>query len=292
MPYSAVGHVPAARTARAAQRFSAAHPGVVAAGRAGWCAKGVVYVVAGGLILAVAAKASGWAATAAADEEASPTGAFASVAGSTGGTALLGLLAAGMLLYAGWRLVTAALPGGTDTSAILHRAGYVVSAVMYMTFAITAIALARNSRADEDGNQRVSDISQSVMSYTAGRLLVGLVALIVVAAGVYRVSKGLRVDVTDEMNLAGMSPERVCWTKRVGAVGEVGRGVGIGLVGFFLLRSAITYHASEATGLDGALRRLAVQPWGQVVVALIGVGFVAYGVFCLATFTHRQLQAP
>ena len=48
----------------------------------------------------------------------------------------------------------------------------------------------------------------------------------------------------------------------------------------------------QATGLDGALRRLATQTGALVVVVIIGVGFVAYGAFCLATFTHRRLQAP
>jgi hypothetical protein len=40
------------------------------------------------------------------------------------------------------------------------------------------------------------------------------------------------------------------------------------------------------------LRRLAVTSWGVVVVFVVGIGFAAYGVFCLATFTHRRLQAP
>lgn len=293
MPYSAVSQsVGGAHHRRSARRFTADHPGVVAAGRAGWCAKGVVYAVAGGLILAVAAEASGWAATDAADNEASPTGAISTVADSAGGTFLLILLAIGMLLYAGWRVVSAALPGDTDASALAHRLGYVVSAIMYTTFAITAVALARNANADEDGNQRVTDLSASVMEHTAGRLVIGLVAVIIMCVGAYRISKGARMDVSDELNFRGMSADRVRWTKRLGAVGEAGRGIGIGLVGFFMLRSAIAYNAEEATGLDGALRRLALESWGQLVVAVVGVGFLAYGVFCLATFTHRQLQAP
>jgi len=84
----------------------------------------------------------------------------------------------------------------------------------------------------------------------------------------------------------------VVWTQRLAAIGEVGRGVGIGLVGGFMLRAAITFDASEATGLDGALRRLATHTWGLVVVVVVGIGFLAYGIFCLATFTHRRLQAP
>ena len=58
---------------------------------------------------------------------------------------LLWLLAIGMLLYAAWRVVSALLPGGTDAKAWAHRIGYIASAVMYMTFAFTAIALARRT---------------------------------------------------------------------------------------------------------------------------------------------------
>src|SRR4029077_19388824 len=96
-------------------RLTAEHPGLVKLGRAGWLAKGIVYVIAGVLALGVAAKASGWADTSTAgNQEASPTGAIKTVAGSSGGTLLLWLLAAGLLLYSAWRLVTAFLPGGSD----------------------------------------------------------------------------------------------------------------------------------------------------------------------------------
>jgi hypothetical protein len=274
--------------------LTAEHPGVVKIGRAGWFAKGVVYVIAGYLVLAVAAQASGWSTNppAAADAEASPTGAIKTVAGSSGGTALLWLLALGMLLYAAWRVVSALLPGGTDADAWVHRVGYLVSAVIYTTFAISAIALARDANDVQNGNAKVTDISASIMTHSAGRLVIGVVGVIVIAVGLYRIFKGVTIDVADELDMSGMSPARVMWTKRLGAVGEVGRGIGIGLVGFFMVRSAMTYDANQATGLDGALRRLAIESWGVVVVAIVGIGFAAYGIFCLATFTHRRLQAP
>jgi Domain of Unknown Function (DUF1206) len=287
---SSVRH-PAARVENPVARLTAEHPGVVKIGRAGWFAKGIVYVIAGFLALEVAVRASGWSESTG-KQEASPTGAIKTVAGTGGGTALLWLLALGMLIYAAWRLVSALLPGGHDADARLHRVGYVVSAVIYTTFAVSAFALARRATSDQNGNKKVTDISTSVMSHTAGRLLLGLVGVIVMAVGLYRLSKGVKVDVTDELDLSGMSSSRITWTKRLGAVGEIGRGIGIGLVGFFILRSAITYDAGEATGLDGALRRLAVTSWGLVVVFVVGVGFAAYGAFCLATFTHRRLQAP
>jgi hypothetical protein len=37
---------------------------------------------------------------------------------------------------------------------------------------------------------------------------------------------------------------------------------------------------------------VATSGFGVFVVVIVGVGFAAYGIFCLATFTHRRLQAP
>jgi hypothetical protein len=281
LPYNPVG------------RLASDHPGVVKFGRAGWFAKGVVYLVAGALALLIAAKASGWSnAASAPDTEASPTGALKTIAQMSGGALLMWALAGGMLLYAAWRVVSALLPGGSDAKAWVMRIGYLVSAVIYITFALTAISLARSGRANPNGNTKVNSLSDGVMEHSGGRLVIGIVGAITIAAGLYRLVKGVRGDVTDELDLSSLSPQRRRWTERLGAVGEIGRGLGIGLIGFFLLRAAVTYDAAQATGLDGVLRRLATETGGLFVVVVIGVGFATYGLFCLATFTHRKLQAP
>ena len=269
------------------------HPAIVRFGRAGWFAKGVVYLVAGVLALLVAAKALDWSRTATApNQEASPTGALKTIAQMSGGAALMWVLAIGMLIYAGWRVVSALLPGGGDAKAVVKRIGYLVSAVIYTTFALTAISLARSAPATPDGNANVSSLSDRIMVHSGGRIVIGIAGAIAIGAGLYRLAKGVRVDVSDELDLSGISPQRRLWTRRLGAIGEIGRGIGIGLIGFFLVRAAVTYNASQATGLDGALRRLATETWGLVVVVIVGAGFAAYGVFCLMTFTHRELQAP
>ena len=273
------------------------HPGFVKMGRAGWLAKGIVYLFAGVLALMVASKASGWsdASSDTGNQEASPTGALKTIAHATGGPLLMWLLAIGMLIYAAWRLVSAAMSGGTDAEAWAKRIGFVVSAIIYTTFAITAISLASSSPsadAGANGNSKVTSITAKIMEHSGGRWLIGIVGLIVIGAALYRVKKGVQQDVNDELDLSGMSAERLRWTERFGRIGEIGRGVGIGLVGFFLLRAAMTYDANEATGLDGALRRLAENSWGVLVIVLVGLGFAAYGLFCTTTFTHRRLEAP
>jgi hypothetical protein len=273
-------------------RVAAKHPAIVKFGRAGWFAKGVVYLLAGGLALLVVGRSFGWSHGTVAAKEASPTGAIKEVAQSSGGPLLLVALAVGMFLYAAWRLATAVLPGSTDTEGVATRIGYGASAIMYTTFGVTALALARSRAVKANGNKTVTDLTSRVMEHTAGRWLIGIVGVLVIGAGLYRLTKGLKSDVTDDVDMSGMSAERSRWTRRLGAVGEIGRGTAMGLIGFFLVRAAVTFKASEATGLDGALRRLALESWGVLVVAVIGLGMIAYGLFCLVTFTRRQLQAP
>jgi Domain of Unknown Function (DUF1206) len=273
-------------------RLTAAHPAIVKLGRVGWLAKGIVYVLAGGLALLVVGRSFGWSHGTVGTKEASPTGAIKEVAQSSGGPLLLVALAVGMFLYAAWRVATAVLPGSTDAEGLATRVGYGVSAILYTTFGVTAISLAKSSAAKANGNRTVSDMTSRLMQHTAGRWLIGIAGAATIGAGLYRFAKGLKSDVTDDVDMSGMSAERGRLTRRLGAVGEVGRGIAMGLIGFFLVRAAVTFKAAEATGLDGALRRLALESWGVIVVAVVGLGLMAYGLFCVVTFTRRRLQAP
>ncbi len=277
---------------RTSGTLSGARPSVVRLGRLGWLAKGVVYVLAGLLASAVTARSVGWSSTVAPDGEASPTGAIKEISEFSGGRLLLLALALGLLLYALWRLYTAFGPGGSRAEAVAMRIGYGISAVLYFTFSLTALALARRPTAGADGNQKVVDVTARVMTHSAGRWAVAFAGLIAIGAGLYRIVKGAKGEVETELNLAGLSANRRRLIKRLGIVGEIGRGIAISLIGFFLVRSGLNVNPQEATGLDGALRNLTVNRWGSALVAVVGVGFVAYGIFCLLTFTHRQPQAP
>ncbi len=270
----------------------AKHPGVVRVGRAGWLAKGVVYVVAGVLGLLIISRSFGWADASTTGAEASPTGAVKEVAKSGGGKPLLYVLAIGMFLYAIWRIVAATLPGGTGAKALATRVGYLVSAIIYGTLGLTAISLANAPAQSADGNKTVTDLTARVMTHTGGRWLIGLAGVAAIGAGLYHVVKGFKLDVTQEVDMSGMSADRARWTRRFGAAGEIGRGTGIALIGFFLFRAAVTFDPNEATGLDGVLRRLLVHSWGVILVALVALGFLAYGVFCVTTFNRQRLQAP
>jgi hypothetical protein len=98
-------------------RVVADHPMVVKFGRVGWLAKGIVYLLAGGLALLIVTRSFGWSDASTGGTEASPTGAMKEVAQSGGGPLVLVALAIGLFVYAAWRVITAILPGSTDAES-------------------------------------------------------------------------------------------------------------------------------------------------------------------------------
>ena len=265
---------------------------VVAVARYGWFAKGIVYVLAGALVSTIVVRSFGLRPESGSSAEASPTGAIKEVANFPGGRVLLIALAVGMVLYAAWRLYTALAPGHTDAESMAKRIGYLVSAVLYSSFGVTAIGLAKNPSHRVDGDVKARDVSSVFLDHTGGRWALGVFGVVAVGAGIYRLVKGAQGDVLEELRTSGMSKTRLRVVHPLGIVGEIGRGVAIALIGYFLVREATTARASEGAGLDDALRRVALHRWGQALVAIVAVGFMLYGVFCLLTFDRRDLRAP
>ena len=62
-------------------------------------------------------------------------------------------------------------------------------------------------------------------------------------------------------------------------VGYIAKGIALGVVGVGLIAAAALHDPSQSKGLDGALSDLVALPFGQVLVALISLGFAAYGFY-------------
>ncbi len=276
-----------------AARNVAQHPTLVALGRAGWVAKGIVYGLVG--VLAVPIALDGGSDTSGAggqQGEASQTGAVQEIAESSYGTPLLVAIAIGVFLYAAWRLVSAALPAEHSVKAWATRAGYVVSALVYITLGWTAISFVRNGggSGQQSEDSKVEGFTRDLMEHSAGRWLVGLAGAAVVGLGVYFVVRGIKASFRDELEpraVGPLSPETIV---NLGRVGWVGRGIVTGLVGWLLLRAAVSFDPDEAKGIDGALRSATSSGVGAVLVGCAAVGLIVYGAFCVVSAPRQQLK--
>ena len=98
----------------------------------------------------------------------------------------------------------------------------------------------------------------------------------IIAAGAVQLKKAVTRDFVENLDLQSSSSvsRRVEW---LGVAGYAARGVVFALVGWFLLQAAIDHQPDDAVGIDGALKRLVVEPYGPFLLILVAVGVIAFG---------------
>ncbi len=275
------GPKPAAR--QAARRFARF-------GQVGWLAKGLVYGLVGVLFIQVAVqRASG----AEADAEANQAGAIETVAATSYGAALLTVLAVGIVAYVAWRLFTVVLPGDWTGKALAKRIGYAVSALVYLSLLANTVDILANRNQDPGAaeDRRLERLVTDVLDLPVGRVLIIVAGLVVMGVGAVFIHTGVTGGYRESMSAGGGGIEGMA-IDRLGMVGWVARGLAFFPVGFFLIRAAWTYDPDEAAGFDDSVREVASHPAGAVAVALVGLGFIAYGLFAALSARYQRLEGP
>jgi hypothetical protein len=172
-------------------------------------------------------------------------------------------------------------PGG----GVLHRLRSAGKGLVYVALGVsTGLFLLRGS-----GSDSTSSRTAEAMSYPGGRTAVGLVGLAVVGLGGYLMVKGIRrkhADCLEDYRVPGAlrRPAIVC-----GAVGYVGRGFTLVLIGTFLSNAALQFDPQEAKGLDAALQSVVQQPFGRVLLGLTVVGMLGYALWSFVEAAYREI---
>jgi hypothetical protein len=281
----------ASRRASAARERAIRNDALVQLGRAGWVAKGAVYVLIGVLAVPIAFGGS--------DDSANKDGALSQIAENSWGTWLLWVLTLGLVGYALWRFLTACLPATHDEGAktLVHRVAYAASGVIYLVFAWTAgsIAMLGGEQASDSGGgeeAQVERVSRTLIEQGWGRWALAMLGLGVVAYAVHEAREGLGRRFRDDLDLQGAGTAERDLLDRFGVAGHLGRALVAALIAVFLVRAAITANPDDANGLDATLHEVASNGLGGVLVLVAALGLLAYGGFCIVSARHRVLTGP
>lgn len=261
-------------TAREAARDIGDHDLVEKGARLGYAMSGIIHLVIGWIAFRVA-----WG-IGAASGSADKSGALEAVAGGGTGAVLLWLAVAGFLLLALWQ-ATEAVVGrhGAEVTDRLKAAG---KAVMYAFFAWSAFTVTRGTGGSDE--QQTDSFTGTLMASPGGRVLVALVGLAIVAAAGYHVRKGWTTHF-----LADLEGRPGAWVVHSGRAGYLAKGVALGVAGLLFIGAAGSARASEAGGLDAALKELRDQPFGPYLLSLVALGITAYGLYSFARARHAKL---
>ncbi len=261
-----------------------AAPWIEGVARAGYAAKGVVYLMIGTLAARAAFGAGGRAT--------GSGGAMSTLVDEPFGRVLLGLLAAGLAAYALWRAFSAVVDPenhGHDAKGIVTRIAFGLSAIVHGGLAVEAVRLATGGGGG--GDDGAEHWTARILGAPAGPWLVGAAGLALAGYAVWQLRRAFASDVAKRIHLERVDPDHRRLVERAGRFGLAARGVVFGVIALFVLRAALEYDPSEAGGVGQALAWLARQPWGNVLFAVVAVGLAAYGFFQLVKARYRVISA-
>jgi hypothetical protein len=259
-----------------------ARPWVRIMARLGYVAKGVVYATIGILAMLEALGMGG--------KTASPDGAMQSIGSQPLGGLLLVLLSVGLFGYAAWKVVQGVMDPddrGTDAHGVVRRVAYVGSGVIHGLLAYTA---AQSVFGAEDSSEDAMAASAMAYQPPVGRILVAVVAVAVIAVGLYQLYAAYKAKFRGELALGRMGGARELWTTLLGRIGTAARALAIGAAGAFLLLAAYQSDPKETRGLGGALETIQHQPLGSYMLGVIAAGLVLYGAFMFLVARYRCID--
>jgi hypothetical protein len=252
--------------------------------RAGYTARGFVYVSIGVLALLAALE---YAPRPGGTDEA-----IAMFAGWPFGRVWLTAIAAGLAGFAAWRALQSVLDAdrqGAKPKALASRAGQAVSGLTYGALAFSMYqALDAVEDAGEAGGGAEAGAAQ-VLALPLGGALLLIAGLFVAAVGVGGLIRGARGDFCRRLGCRG---EVRTWADRLGRAGYAGRGLAFLPVGFFLIQAGLTEEASRARSLGATLQTLEGQTYGSLVLILVALGLIAFGLYAIVEGRYRRIDVP
>ncbi|HET6825695.1 MAG TPA: DUF1206 domain-containing protein [Amnibacterium sp.] len=269
----------AAHDAEEDARRAERNPVVRGIARAGFVASGSIQ----GLIGVVAVEVALHRSASAPDQ----TGALHDIAAAPGGLAVVWAAAVASFALGLWLVVAGLLSRNPEPrrrwSRRLREWG---RALVYLVIGVESVRVGLGGDASSSKASRTG--SADLLSVPGGSVALALLGAIVLVSGGVVIWLGV-----SRRFLKVVHVPHGRWGTAfvvVGQVGYVARGLAIGVVGLLFLVAAFTLDPRKASGLDGALRAFAALPFGEVVLLVIGAGWIAAGVFSVLRARQARLD--
>ncbi|WP_077622778.1 DUF1206 domain-containing protein [Sediminibacillus massiliensis] len=241
-------------------------------GRIGNMAKGTVFVLIGLLSFMAAAGIGG--------QTTGTSGMFRSLASIPLGEVVIWLIGIGLIGYIVWimiKIVKDPDQHGSDWKGKIIRASYTVSGLLYGGIAFQAIKIAMHAGSSGGGSQQT--ITAKVLSQPFGQWIIAIIGAGIIVTGISQLISVITGKFMNRFKKSEMNEHERHLAKNAGIIGLISRGIVFGLIGFFLIQTAINSNPEQTKGLDGALSELAQKPFGQWLLGGVAIGLILYGIF-------------
>ena len=257
---------------------------LAALAKAGYAARGVIYLIIGALALMQAFDYGGGTT--------GSRGALETILGWPGGTLILWFMVLGLLGYATWRFVQSILDAdnhGTDGKGLVIRAGLIVSGVSHTLLAIYAASVAVSAAGSDGGGGGKEGLVAQILGWPGGKWIAVFVGLCIIGAGVAQFVKGYKMKFKEHFVI---EPDKMQKISPICRFGLIARGVVFVIVGSMFAYAAFTQDPSDAGGLQEVLDMASQQWYGWVLLAVIALGLIAFGLYSIFEAIYRKIDQP
>jgi Domain of Unknown Function (DUF1206) len=206
------------------------------------------------------------------------------------GLVLLVLLAIGFSGFALWYAYEA-LTGHDTRRDGSDRLADGARAVVYGLLCVLAVSFLLSANRGGDTDREEQTWTAKVFDWPGGRLLVGAVGLAALAAGLYLAWRAVSGGRQDSRAVLEAAPRETHRLQVLGALGNAARGAVVALIGIFLVAAALEHDPGETSGVDGSLKRLLDEPYGDAVVVFVAVGLAAFATYSIARAVMNRKYA-
>lgn len=241
--------------------------------RFGFLARGIVYLLIGGIAARVAILQRGRAT--------GPGGALAKILTGPGGRLVLWIVVAGLFAFVLFRVAQC-----VRTSSQLARVAYVVSAIGGLVLAISAVRVLLDFGAGGDA-AGLREVGANILSHTGGRFALELGGAIAVVAGGVEAVRALFGKLPADFTAAIMARAPKRWASMLARVGVFAHGVIVAVTGYSVCRAGFDANPRALGGTGGAIRAVQHAGGGPALFALVAAGLIAYGVSLLVLAAHQ-----
>lgn len=260
------------------------HPVQIAA-RAGYGARGVVYLLVGGFAAMAAVELRNQAAGA--DE------AMEAFVRWPLGPVWLGAVATGLAGFVVWRLLQAVLDAdqrGSRPADLLFRTGQAFSAVLYAALAWSALNILDGVDDIRTGDRDAGeDPIAAILELPLGEWLLFLAAAVTAVAATGNLAKAVSKRFGHELACdAGVR----AWAAPVGRAGYAARGLVFAGVAFILAKIALKLARVEEATLGATLQEVEALPFGSPLLFVTGLALGGFGLFGLVEARYRRIRVP
>ena len=252
--------------------------------RFGYGSKGVLYGSTGLLALLEAFDLTN-------EEAISSTGVLKTIAIRPLGGMLVTFIAIGLMGYVAWRFIQAFFDPeqeGCGATDIVRRIGYGCSGLVYASIAYSVAEVLTGTLSGS--GRTANEWAAMVMSLPFGRWLVGFVGLVFFGVGCYYFYRSIKAEFRKRFKRHKMSDAAKSWASIVGRVGIASRGVVYVVIGLFGMRAAWALDADMIRTSGGVLELFDKKPTDEIILAILGVGFIAYSVHMGFQAAYRDID--